>query len=288
MDNFGKSIKIFLADGKTNGFKHVEITNWSAQALSFSRKRLSELSEWEEAHKSGVYMLFEKIAFNEQNSVYIGESENVAKRLLEHDRNKDFWNEAIVFTSKDENLTKGHIQYLESRIIALVKECDRYSINNTNYPIKINLPKSEKAAMEEFIHNMKIILGSLGHQLIEKIEDNSSAIDEGELFVLKKLKKIVAEGKLQDNGFLVKRGALITKVAKAYLHNGDIKRRENILNSNQVVDNGEYWLLQEDVLFSSPSGAAAFIKGQPVNGLLEWKNKEGESIKDLENKKIGK
>ena len=143
MDNFGKSIKIFLADGKTNGFKHVEITNWSAQALSFSRKRLSELSEWEEAHKPGVYMLFEKIAFNEQNSVYIGESENVAKRLLEHDKNKDFWNEAIVFTSKDENLTKGHIQYLESRIIALTKECDRYTINNSNYPIKINLPKSE-------------------------------------------------------------------------------------------------------------------------------------------------
>lgn len=288
MDNFGKSIKIFLADGKTNGFKHVEITNWSAQALSFSRKRLSELSEWEEAHKPGVYMLFEKIAFNEQNSVYIGESENVAKRLLEHDRNKDFWNEAIVFTSKDENLTKGHIQYLESRIIALVKECDRYSINKTNYPIKINLPKSEKAAMEEFIHNMKIILGSLGHQLIEKIEDNSSVIDNSDLFVLKKFKKIVAEGRLQDNGFLIKKGALISKSAKSYLNNGDIKKRKELLESDKVADNGECWTLQEDVLFSSPSGAATFVKGQPINGLIEWKNKEGKSIKDLENEEINK
>ena len=111
---FGKSIRIYLSDGSPSGLRHVEIANWSGQAIACPRSRFSELKKWSESQRPGVYFLLEKHSTDDKNAVYIGESENVFKRLTDHDRKKDFWNEVILFTSKDENLTKSHIKYLES------------------------------------------------------------------------------------------------------------------------------------------------------------------------------
>lgn len=159
---FGKSIKIYLSDGSPSGLRHVEIANWSGQAIACPRRRLSELKNWKEAQCPGVYFLLEKHSTDGRNSVYIGESENVYKRLTEHNRNKDFWSEVIIFSSKDENLTKSHVKFLESKLTELTKLADLYTIENGNNPNLSSLPRADKDAMEEFIHNTKIVLGTLG------------------------------------------------------------------------------------------------------------------------------
>ena len=41
-------------------------------------------------------------------------------------------------------------------------------------------------------------------------------------------------------------------------------------------------ILQEDQLFSSPSYAAAFVYGSNVNGLIYWKNAQGQTLKEIE------
>ena len=41
-------------------------------------------------------------------------------------------------------------------------------------------------------------------------------------------------------------------------------------------------ILQEDVLFSSPSGAAMFVVGKSANGLTSWKNADSITLKDIE------
>ena len=46
-------------------------------------------------------------------------------------------------------------------------------------------------------------------------------------------------------------------------------------------------ILQEDVLFKSPSYAAAFIIGGHANGLTEWKLSDGKTtLKDMENSEV--
>lgn len=52
-----------------------------------------------------------------EDAIYIGEAEQVVDRLASHVSGKDRWRELITFTSKDENLTKAHIKYLEARLI---------------------------------------------------------------------------------------------------------------------------------------------------------------------------
>ena len=42
-------------------------------------------------------------------------------------------------------------------------------------------------------------------------------------------------------------------------------------------------VLQEDVLFSSPSYAAMFVIGKSANGLTSWKDEDGHSLKEIEN-----
>ena len=89
----GRSIRIYLADGTPSGIRHVEITNWSGQAILCPRSRFSELSQWDEAKRPGVYFLLERSLNDSEYRVYIGESENVLLRIGDHYQNKDFWNE---------------------------------------------------------------------------------------------------------------------------------------------------------------------------------------------------
>lgn len=61
--------------------------------------------------------------------VYIGESDDVSIRLKQHNRTqksggKDFWEYIWLVTSKDQNLTKAHAKYPESRLAGKGKEDD--------------------------------------------------------------------------------------------------------------------------------------------------------------------
>ena len=53
---------------------------------------------------------------------------------------------------------------------------------------------------------------------------------------------------------------------------------ERILLKANIVEG----ILQEEVLFSSPSGAAMFVVGKSANGLTSWKNADGITLKDIE------
>ncbi|MGR6781189.1 GIY-YIG nuclease family protein [Moritella viscosa] len=215
MSKFGRSIRIFLADGSPTGLRHVEIANWSGQALACPRSRFSELTDWEESKRPGVYFLFENSA-GDNNTAYIGESEDVFKRLADHDRKKDFWNEVIIFTSKDENLTKGHIKYLEARLVEISKNADRYQLENSNTPTKSSLPRADAAAMEEFVDNIRLTLGSLSHRILESVSSSSnmtkpevkadSLIDYDFSF---KVNKVIANGRVTDDGFLLLKNSQI-------------------------------------------------------------------------------
>jgi hypothetical protein len=51
----------------------------------------------------------------------------------------------------------------------------------------------------------------------------------------------------------------------------------------QLYPGGDNGILQENILFRSPSYAAAFVIGGHVNGLIEWKTIDGVSLKEIEN-----
>src|SRR5215469_1157363 len=108
----GKSIRLFLADGTPGGLLTAEIMNWTGHIIAAPRSDLAALLKRPETSRTGIYILIG----DDPESVggqmaYVGEGDDVSKRLYHHGRledqgGKDFWDRAIVITSKDTNLTK--------------------------------------------------------------------------------------------------------------------------------------------------------------------------------------
>jgi hypothetical protein len=76
-----------------------------------------------------VYLLVDDGAESSIPSLYIGESDNVAGRIKTHDGQREFGRICLI-TSKDANLTKAHVLYLESRSIELAKSSGRATVSN--------------------------------------------------------------------------------------------------------------------------------------------------------------
>ncbi len=294
MSKFGRSIRIFLADGSPTGLRHVEIANWSGQALACPRSRFSELGKWEESKRPGVYFLFENSA-GDNNVAYIGESEDVFKRLADHDRKKEFWNEVIIFTSKDENLTKGHIKYLEARLVEISKSADRYELENSNTPTKSNLPRADAAAMEEFVDNIRIVLGSLSHRILESVSSGAvqTIVEPKEDSLINypfgfKVNKVTAQGRVTDDGFLLLQGSQIAHKSSPSMPGKNLLIKEQMISDGLLEDKGSFYLLLKDKLMSSSSYAAALVAGNSRSGPQSWKTPEGEYLKVIEERLVSK
>lgn len=284
---YGRKVTVYLADASPSGIRHVEIANWSGQAVACPRSRLVELKDWYEAQRPGVYFLFEKQTAEVGDRAYIGESENVVKRLTQQDKNQEFWNEVIIFTSKDENLTKAHIKYLESRITSLAKIADRYKIENSNTPTESLLPRSDKDAMEEFIHNLKIVLATLGHKVLEpiKVQPQTFHINTPTLsqytfsFTIKGLS---AKGQQTDDGFVLFKGSQVSDQLNTSMPGKLGQTKESWIKDGTLSEEENHYVLVKDVLLSSSSYAAALVAGTARSGPQSWINEQGQTLKSLE------
>lgn len=288
---FGKTVRIFLPDMTVMGLRHAEIINRTGQATACPRSRLDELKQWPETAKPGIYFLFEARLGDSKPIAYIGESENVSERLLTQDREKEFWNDVVIFTNKDDNLTKSHVKYLESRLTRLVKSADRYALNNANTPTQSNLSRADREAMEEFLEDIRLVLGTLGYPILEPLLHTSESASIASLespavmtekdltFTVHKLKAIGVQG---DEGFVLKKGSTASKSHTDSLNPKMLKLKDQLVSDGRFSDQGDHYLLTEDLLISSSSSAAALIAGTSRSGPQSWLDSDGKSLKELE------
>lgn len=295
----GKSIRIYLKDGDVSGIKLAEVLNHTIQALSSPRSKLVELNLdfTTEANRPGVYFL---IGEDEEGNlkVYIGEAENVWERIKEHGTGKGFWNEVIIFTSKDENLTKGHVKFLESRLINIAKTSERCKLENGNSSKLNSLPLPDRDSMEDFIIYVKILNGTLGYKFLEppiskphysdnyiKQVSNDMVSDLDNLELVLKVKNIEAKALQTNEGIVVLKGSEVLKTdSKSY---GYSHLREKLKIENIIIAFDDVKLIfSEDYLFKSPSAAAAVIMGYSINGRDVWKDKNGKSLNEIEKMKV--
>nr|DAH06872.1 MAG TPA: hypothetical protein [Caudoviricetes sp.] len=281
MKFFAKNIRLFLLDGISNGRCICELSNWTGVAYKIPRNMIKASEERKELASSGIYFLFGTDDETGNLLVYIGEAENIIYRLKQHLNDKDYWNEVIAFISKDDNLNKAHIKYLENRFYTIAKETNRYIVKNINIPTKSTISEAEEIEMEEFIYNAKLLISTLGHKAFESLLADAQQEDNSEMLHLQFSSRGGtsgrATGKRTNEGFVLLKGSQINPVIAVSMPQGSLKLREqykHIINENYVIT--------EDILFTSPSGASCFVCGRSSNGLDEWKNTEGVSLKILE------
>lgn len=277
---FGKTIKIFLIDGEPNGRMSCELSNWSGKAYKIPRIKIKDCVDRSDLGSTGVYLLFGKDEEGKE-LVYIGEAESILKRLNQHLNQKDFWHETIVFISKDENLNKAHVKYLENRLHNIAHSAKRYKVENSIIPTQSSISESDRSEMEEFIENIKMLVNTLGHKVFdEKREIKQKQITD--VFYLKGARGAEAIGEPTSDGFVVYKGSKATNSITNSINFNLIKLREKLIDDAVFIDKVEFLEFSEDFLFSSPSAAAAIVMGRSANGLTEWKLKSGKTLKEFE------
>jgi Domain of unknown function (DUF4357) len=286
----GRSIRLFLADGTPSGLLTAEILNWTGHVLAAPRSDLLTLFKRPETSRTGIYILLgdDPESFN-GTLAYIGEGDEVRTRLRQHARGeeqggKDFWDRAIVLTSKDANLTKAHARYLESRFISLAHQARRSRLLNGTAPPPLPLPEADVSDTEYFIAQAKIILPVLGVNVLRSpaaavshtadaapaYQDASSPVFELHI----KKGGIAATAREIDGEFIVLEDsgarAAWTGVEHAYK-----VLREKLVRESAIPPGSDRRAMQfaRDQVFASPSAAAAVVVGRTANGCNDWKLK---------------
>jgi len=284
------TIRLFLLHGDPKQLRTAEIINWTGKALAAPRTEFQSLLERKELIGSGIYVLTGTDPNTGREQAYVGEAEVLRERLPHH-KGKDFWQQVIAFVSKDENLTKSHIRYLEGRLIENTKAAGRFEMINSQASGAL-LPESDRHDMELFLTKVEQLLPVLGCDIVTPIAKlslvgNRSGVD-GKLIC--EIKGIRAEGQRTATGFTVFAGSQAVEQLRASAQKQSpfvVVQREKLLLDGVLSRADGYLSFAKDVEFTSPSAAASLIHGGSANGLEAWRDAEGRALKYLEDAGIG-
>lgn len=295
--NNSKNFNLFLLDGEVTGRIKCTLSNWTGLAFKIPRLYLEKCKDRRDLKQSGVYFLFGKND-NDDNVVYIGQAgirkngEGVLFRVCEHLKDDFYFTEAVMLTAQNNSFGPTEISYLENKFTNMATETDRYKIINGNDPNPGNVTEEKESELEDFIEYSKMILGVLGYKIFVPIVETSEKFntsnkdDELLLYLSRKSRKsnktIKAQCKRTNEGFVVLKGSMIEEIDSRAIPKSIKDIRDKKRKNNEIIDGK----IIKDHLFNSPSYAAAFILGMQTNGRTDWRNKNGTTLKELEEKEM--
>lgn len=283
-DTFGRTIQLFLVDGKPTGLRKATIHGWTGLLFVSGASAFGDLTAREEVDRTGVYILSgpdpEKAG---ATRVYIGSGNSVAERIKQSALKRDFWETAITVTTSDDDLSKGHAEYLEARLIELTSQAGRVTLDNGTQPdtSRRRLPEADVANMEQFLANLRIILPVIGLDMLKPqpraVTQTTKPVEErttGDVqFEIRHKSGVQATAVEEDGEFIVLEGS------EALTGTGYVQQSYGGLKEKLIADRvltphgGDKLSFAKPWSFNSPSAAAAVVLDRNSNGRIEWKVK---------------
>ena len=291
-----KTIKLFIMESKKN-LKAVDLSNWIGKVYIGDRKHVEIIQTIPDIAKStGVYFLLGRDIDSDETFLYIGEADDVAHRIKQHANTKsmEWFEKFIVFVSKDMDLTKAHVRYLEKSFYDLAKEnLTTISLQNKCCPPGSNLSDSDIAYMQEFQNNMVLILNNLGLIDFVKTSETETTKSKKNIFYLslsqdrKDKDGNVAQARMQitENGYLLLKGSYIESVERQSFKTHIYHKIREKLEAEGVFEQSDVkglLVAKENIPFKACSAAAAVAKNRATNGRSEWKLQDGTTLDEFE------
>lgn len=291
--SLGKNFNLYLIDGEVTGRIKCTLSNWTGLTYKIPRSYLEKSKERQDLKQSGIYFLIEKNE-NGDDEVYIGQAstrkngEGVLFRVIEHLKDNKYFSEVVILTTQNNSFGPTEISYLENRFTNLALETERYTVRNGNEPNIGNVTEEKESELEEFIEYSKMVLGVLGYKVFIPILNTTEKIieknqKESKFYLSRKSKKsqqlIQASCIRTDEGFVVLKDSMIEEIDSEAIPLA-IKELRIKCKANKEIFDGK---LTKNLLFNSPSYAAAFVLGMQTNGRVDWKDENGITLKELEN-----
>lgn len=272
------SIRIFLPGGDPDGLRTIEKSNWSGAGIVVPRALMPEAKLRRDLARTGVYVLVGPPEESGLPRVYIGEGDPIRPRLDQHASKKDFWTSCIAFTSKDENLNKAHVQYIESHLVTLATHAKRCLLENGNAPALPSLSEADAADAAGFLAEMLLCFPVLGLSVFSAAPRPAKSVTP--LYLASK--GVKAEGAESSEGFVVRAGSGAVKAEVPSCHAYIIELRSALVTNGVLKPAGDQLVFAQDYVFASPSTAAGVVQGRSANGRVDWKTKDGKTLKDLQ------
>ena len=274
----GFSLRLFLPDGTPDGLRVVEKSNWTGRGVVCPRSRFKNSKSRPEFDRTGVYVLVGPSGESDLPTVYVGEGDPALARLERHFAENDFWTSLVLFVSKDENLNKAHVQYLEVRLLALARAANRCVLDNANAPQPPSLSEADTAELEGFLDEMLLIYPLVGLSVFERPQPAAA----GARRYFLRARGIEAEGYEDSSGFVVLDGSQLARDVLPSGHGYLQTLRATLEERGIVAASGDALRMAQDYAFDSPSTAAGVLLGRSANGRIEWRDAEGRTLKDVQ------
>lgn len=272
------SIRIFLPAGDPDGIRVIEKSNWNGSGLVFPRSLFGDAKSRRELERTGVYVLVGSPEEFGLPAVYIGEGDPIRNRLESHAKQKEFWIYGVAFTSKDENLNKAHVQYLEARLVKLAMDAKRCTLQNGNAPQLPSMSEADAADAEGFLSEMLLCFPVIGLNVFSQGESTRRSTTE---FLLS-ARGVQARGYESPQGFTVREGSSAASDHVKSCHDYLVKLRRALVENGVLVSEDGLLRFSQDYVFASPSTAAGVVLGRSSNGRVSWKTKSGKSLKEVQ------
>jgi Domain of unknown function (DUF4357) len=275
-----KTIQIFLPGGNPQGIRVAEITTRILQVIEVPRSLLSDFAQMPESNQVATYFLFGE-SDDDDSRVYIGQTGDLSGRLAAHNREKDFWERALIVVSRTNSLTQTHGVFLEWYCIQACREAGRYLDENGNAGSKPYTPPPLEADCLEIFDTAKTLLATLGYPIFDPVAKTESTSNEDEIFFCKG-SGADGRGQYTTEGFVVLKGSIGRIENVPSIVGTSLERTRAKLQTSGVFEiEDDQLVFKKDHLFGSPSMAAMALMGRTANGWVEWKDDTGRTLDEL-------
>lgn len=279
---YGRTIQIFLVNGSPNGLMIASIHGWTGAVMVASQSTFSALTARPEADRTGVYILFGPDPEDSlKMRAYIGEADSVKSRISQSANARGFWETTVVVTTSDDALTKGHVRYLEARLIEMALNAGRATLDNGQEPSaeKRRLPEADRANMEAFLANLETILPVVGLDLLKPRPKAAVASElpieartaNDTRFRINHKSGVEASAVEEGGEFVVFEGSEALKDTN-YARNSYAKLKQELIAKGVLVAQGKVdrYTFATAYAFKSPSAAGSVILDRNTNGRTRW------------------
>ena len=282
-DVFGRTIQLFLVDGKPTGLRKASIHGWTGVLFVSGASAFGDLTARKEVDRTGVYILSGPDPDQPgATRVYIGSGNSVAERIKQSAVKRDFWETAITVTTSDDDMSKGHAEYLEARLIEQTAKAGRVTLDNGTHPdtSRRRLPEADVANMEQFLANLRIILPVIGLDMLKpqpkavsaKANPTSPTVANEVQFEIRHRSGVQATAVEEDGEFVILEGSEALPGTPS--HNSYATLRQKLIDETVLAERSQGgWTFTRPWPFSSPSAAASVVLDRNANGRTEWKVK---------------
>ncbi len=109
---------------------------------------------------------------------YIGESKDFTDREKDHEIKKKFWDKALVFVSRADNIYQSEIDYLEHLAQKTANDAGSYKLDNSRIEQEPGLQPTKKQEMNRFFKDIVFLTRIYGCTIFDKIESPAPPKDE--------------------------------------------------------------------------------------------------------------